>query len=72
MVFFEWLQGSALSVGLRSSDWVYPLINLLHRSESWHSAVDHNRTDGRVRWACAVSLVCWLVALALGRLIGYR
>ena len=156
VVFFEWLQGSALSVGLRASSWAYPLVNLLHilgiamlvgailildwrllrqrkqpevsvlatvllpsarggfalavaaglllfiarpldyvfnplfqfklgfivlallnivllhRSESWGNAVSHNRPDGRVRLACGVSLVCWLVALALGRLIGYR
>ena len=30
VVFFEWLQGSALSVGLRASSWAYPLVNLLH------------------------------------------
>jgi hypothetical protein len=154
--FVEWMEGSALSVGLRSSEWVYPLVNmlhilgigmlvgsilildwrllrqraspevsvlatvllpaarggfalaaaaglmlliarpldyvfntlfqfklgsialallniaLLHRSESWRIAVNHNRADGRVRLACGVSLVCWLTALALGRLIGYR
>ena len=154
--FFEWLAGSALSVSLRSSEWVYPLVNmlhilgigllvgailildwrllrqraspevsvlatvllpsarggfalavaaglllfiarpldyafntlfqfklasialallnivLLHRSESWHHAVHHNRPDGRVRLACGVSLACWLMALALGRLVGYR
>ncbi len=156
MAFFEWLQSSALSVGLRSSDWAYPLVNLLHilgiamllgtilildwrllrqraqpevsvlavvllpsarggfalavaaglllfiarpldyafnplflfklgfialallnifllhRNDSWRIAVNHNRADGRVRLACGVSLVCWLIALALGRLIGYR
>ena len=51
-----------------------PLLNivLLHCSESWGSAVTHHRPDARVRWACGVSLVCWLMVLALGRLIGYR
>lgn len=50
------------------------LLNIifLHRSESWGIAITRNRVDGRVRWACGVSLVCWLMALGLGRLIGYR
>ena len=45
---------------------------LLHRSLSWRIAVNHNRPDGRVRLACGISLVCWLLALTLGRLVGYR
>jgi hypothetical protein len=156
LAFVDGVEGSALSVGLRSSEWVYPLVNmlhilgiglllgsilildwrllrhrtspevsvlatvllpaaragfalavaaglllfisrpldyvfntlfqfklasialallniaLLHSSESWRIAVNQNRPDGRVRLACGVSLVCWLAALALGRLIGYR
>ena len=47
-------------------------IVLLHRSESWRLAVTQERVDGRVRLACGVSLVCWLMALGLGRLVGYR
>lgn len=47
-------------------------IGFLHRSESWRIAVQHNRPDGLVRWACSISLVCWLMALGLGRLVGYR
>lgn len=50
------------------------LLNLahLHRSAAWRNAVAHNRPDWRVRVACGVSLLCWLTALGLGRLIGYR
>lgn len=154
--FFEGLEGSWLSVGLRASEWVYPMVNtlhivgiallvgailildwrllrqrtspevsvlaavllptaqggfvlavcagvllfiarpldyafnnlfqfklgfialallnivLLHRSDSWRIAVNHNRPDGRVRLACGVSMVCWLLVLGLGRLVGYR
>lgn len=44
----------------------------LHRSASWGDAVARNRPDRRVRLACVVSLLCWLMALGLGRLIGYR
>ena len=44
----------------------------LHRSESWRIALDDNRPDGRVRLACGVSMVCWLLVLGLGRLVGYR
>lgn len=47
-------------------------IVLLHRSESWRKALDRNEVDGRVRLACGVSLVCWLLVLGLGRLVGYR
>lgn len=154
--FFEALERSALSAGLRASEWVYPLVNtlhivgiallvgsivvldwrvlrqratpsvsvlatvmlpvarggfalavvagsllfiarpldyafntlfqlklggialallniiVLHRSAAWRMALTHNRVDGRVRLACGLSLVCWLVVLGLGRLIGYR
>ena len=44
----------------------------LHRSVAWGDAVASNRPNRRVRVACGVSLLCWLVALGLGRLIGYR
>ena len=44
----------------------------LHRSASWGLAVARDRPDRRVRLACGVSLLCWLMALGLGRLIGYR
>jgi hypothetical protein len=47
-------------------------IALLHRSAAWGNALAHNRANGRVRLACGVSLLCWLMALGLGRLIGYR
>lgn len=47
-------------------------IALLHRSAAWGIAVARNRPDWRVRLACGVSLMCWLMALGLGRLIGYR
>ena len=47
-------------------------IILLHRSEAWRVAILHNRIDGRVRLAGGLSLVCWLLALCLGRLVGYR
>lgn len=47
-------------------------IALLHRSDVWRQAMVHNRPDWRVRLACGVSLLCWLMALGLGRLIGYR
>lgn len=154
--FFERLEGSALSVSLRASEWAYPLVNtahilgiallvgsiaildwrllrlrvsppvdvlaalllpvarggfalavgagallfvarpldyafnavfqlklgcialallnifLLHRSDSWRIAEQHNRIEGRVRLAGGLSLVCWLLALCLGRLVGYR
>ena len=50
------------------------LLNIawLHRSPAWRIAVARNRSDWRVRVACGVSLLCWLVALGLGRLVGYR
>ena len=50
------------------------LLNILwlHRSGAWCLALAQERADGRVRLACAVSLVCWLLALSLGRLVGYR
>jgi hypothetical protein len=50
------------------------LVNIvwLHRSDSWHSAMTGNPPDGRVRLAGGVSLVCWLLVLGLGRLVGYR
>lgn len=47
-------------------------ITVLHCSDTWSMAVQHNRPDGRVRLACGISLVCWLTALGLGRLVGYR
>ncbi len=47
-------------------------IALLHHSKAWDFAMTHNRPDGRVRLACGLSMLCWLMALALGRLIGYR
>jgi hypothetical protein len=47
-------------------------IAFLHRSQAWQRAVSHNQADGRVRLACAISLLLWLTVLVLGRLIGYR
>ena len=47
-------------------------IAFLYRSGAWGIAVARNRPDRRVRLACGVSLLCWLMALGLGRLIGYR
>ena len=47
-------------------------ILLLHRSEAWRVAMLHNRIEERVRLAGGLSLVCWLLALCLGRLVGYR
>ena len=47
-------------------------IALLHRSKAWDLAVAHNDPDWRVRLACGFSLLFWLMALGLGRLIGYR
>ncbi len=47
-------------------------IALLHRSAAWSMAVANNRPANGVRLACGVSLLCWLMALSLGRLIGYR
>lgn len=156
LAFFEGLERSALSVGLRASEWVYPLVNTLHivgiallvgpvlildwrvlrrraspavsvlatvllptarggfvlavsaglllftarpldyafntlfqlklgciglallniawlhRSQVWDQALAHNDPNGRVRLACGLSMLCWLMALGLGRLIGYR
>lgn len=50
------------------------LLNIvwLHRSGAWGLTLARERADGRVRLACGVSLVCWLLALGLGRLVGYR
>ena len=45
---------------------------LLHCSDSWGDALRGNRPDGRVRVACGVSMLCWLLVLGLGRLVGYR
>lgn len=47
-------------------------IALLHRSKAWGLAVAHNQSDWRVRLACGLSVLFWLTALGLGRLIGYR
>ena len=47
-------------------------VAFLHRSAAWGDAVARNRPDRRVRLACGLSLLCWLMALGLGRLIGYR
>lgn len=47
-------------------------IALLGRSGVWQHAMAHNQTSRRVRLACGISLCCWLMALGLGRLIGYR
>lgn len=44
----------------------------LHRSQAWQQAMAHNQLGGRVRLACALSALFWLLALLLGRLIGYR
>lgn len=53
---------------------VLALLNILwlHRSGAWGGALAMDRADGRVRLACGVSLVCWLLALGLGRWVGYR
>jgi hypothetical protein len=47
-------------------------IALLHHSKAWDLAVTHNDPDWRVRLACGFSLLFWLMALGIGRLIGYR
>lgn len=47
-------------------------IALLGRSDGWQQAMAHNRVGWPVRLACGISLCCWLMALGLGRLIGYR
>lgn len=47
-------------------------IGLLHRSKAWGFTLTGNQPDGRVRLACGLSLVFWLAALGLGRLVGYR
>lgn len=47
-------------------------IALLHRSKAWGIAMEHNHASGWVRVACGISLTCWLMALSLGRLVGYR
>jgi tagatose-1,6-bisphosphate aldolase len=54
------------SNGVLSSD------GCLHGRAAWAEAVARNRPDRRVRVACDVPLLCWLVALGLARLIGYR
>lgn len=53
---------------------VLALMNIvwLHRSGAWGMALGAERANGRVRLACGVSLLCWLLALGLGRLVGYR
>lgn len=53
---------------------VLALLNIvwLYRSGAWSMALARERANGRVRLACGVSLVCWLLALGLGRLVGYR
>ena len=47
-------------------------ITLLHRGVAWNDALGRNQPDRRVRLACGVSGLCWLAALVLGRLVGYR
>jgi len=47
-------------------------IALLHRSKAWGAAVTYNHPDLRVRLAWGFSLLFWLMALVLGRLVGYR
>ena len=49
-----------------------PTTQLFRRSKAWGLAVTHNQTDWRVRLACGLSLLLWLLALGPGRLIGYR
>jgi hypothetical protein len=56
---------------------VLALLNIvwLHRSGVWAQAVASHRPGRpawRVRLACGLSLLCWLLALGLGRLVGYR
>lgn len=47
-------------------------IALLHHSKAWGLALANNQADGRVRLACGLSLVFWVLTLSLGRLVGYR
>ncbi len=47
-------------------------IAVLHRSQAWRLALAHQPPGWRVRLACGLSVVFWLLALCLGRLIGYR
>jgi hypothetical protein len=72
---FAALERSALSVGLRASEWWYPLVNTLHIvGIALLIGPIHilNTRLLRLRASPAVSLLCWLMALGLGRLIGYR
>ena len=67
-------KGSAAQAMLRFTDSALALLNiaLLHRGVAWNNALGRNQPDRRVRLACGVSLLCWLAALVLGRLVGYR
>lgn len=47
-------------------------IALLHHSVAWGRAMEDNQIGQPVRLACGLSLVFWLLALGLGRLVGYR
>ncbi|AOW15726.1 hypothetical protein LPB072_16320 [Hydrogenophaga crassostreae] len=47
-------------------------IALLHWSKAWGLAIKDNQFSQSVRLACGLSLVFWLLVLALGRLVGYR
>jgi hypothetical protein len=47
-------------------------IALLRRSKAWAVALTRNDPNWRVRLACGLSVLLWLMALGLGRLIGYR
>ena len=53
---------------------VLALLNIavLHRSKVWYLALTANERDWRMQLACGLSLVFWLAALGLGRLVGYR
>lgn len=52
----------------------FALLNItwLHRSKAWGSMLAHGQMNPRVRLACGFSMVFWLLALTLGRLVGYR
>lgn len=47
-------------------------IAFLHSSKAWSLALARQPPGWRVRLACGLSVVFWLLALSLGRLIGYR